>query len=146
MSRSVLRLTLVAALITGCREPTNTGAQLTAALDRWERRGAGSYSVTVARYCECLPEWTGPVVVTVDAGIVSRHYERTGEPVPEQHAGYFPTIEGLFAIIEEARRDRRQLVVRYDRTYGYPRRIDIDPELQPVDGGVTYVASELVIR
>jgi len=85
---------------------------------------------------------SGPVVVVVRNKIVeSRRYVRSGAAVAPTYDELFPTIDGLFAIIDAAVRDgTRPLDVRYDPTHGYPTRIALgDPALDnPV-----YSVSEL---
>lgn len=134
----------------------NTGpaGDLAEARERWAHHGPPSYVVTIERSCACLPEMSGPVVVTVRSGTVeSRQYVRTGTAVTAQYADLFPTIDGLFAIIEEGMRDgTRPFLAYYDATLGYPTRIELgDPavdapvysvtELRPVKPG--YRASRL---
>jgi hypothetical protein len=149
---SHVRLGLAAALLTftlaACSSATAPGRDVALARARWAQRGPASYSITVARSCECLDEWTGPVVVIVRNGVVeSRHYTRDGAAVPPQYADLFPSVEGLFGIIETARREgAAQLDVSYDPTFGYPARIAIDWHATHVDDEVTYRASDLLPR
>jgi hypothetical protein len=84
--------------------------------------------MTVSRSCECLPEWVGPVVVTVGSFIVvDRRYAQTGAVVLPQNERYFPDIQGLFTVIDQARVDGAAVIdVRYNRVYGYPEDIRID--------------------
>jgi hypothetical protein len=90
----------------------------------------------------------GPVVVTVRNGAIeSRHYTRDGAIVPAEYAELFPSVEGLFDIIETARREgAAQLDVSYDPTLGYPVRIAIDWHATHVDDEVTYRGSDLLPR
>ena len=105
---------------------------------RWEREGPASYRVTISRSCFCLPE--GAVVVTVTDGLVeSRQYVSTGANVSEQFEHLFPSVDGLFDRIEEARRQRvGRLDVTYDPTYGHPVRIAIDEVARMVDDELVY--------
>jgi hypothetical protein len=105
---------------------------------RWEREGPASYQVTISRSCFCLSE--GAVVVTVTDGLVeSRQYVSTGANVSEQFEHLFPSVDGLFDRIEEARRQGvARLDVTYDPTYGHPVRIAIDEVARMVDDELVY--------
>lgn len=111
---------------------------------RWEREGPSNYAMTVHRWCFCLQEATGSVVVVVRDGLVrSRAYTQTGEPVDARFASAFPGVEGLFEVIFDAARQRpAALAVRYDPALGYPVRIDIDHHARYVDDEVTFAVSE----
>src|SRR5919109_2652626 len=90
-------------ILTACDNPMAPERELQFARWRWAAQHPTSYSLTVARWCECLPAWTGPVVVVVrDGQVESRHYVSSGDPVPSALAEGFPTVEGLFARIDEA--------------------------------------------
>ena len=110
---------------------------------RWSREALASYRFTIHRSCECLPEMTGPTVVVVtDRIVASRHYQRTGAAVPERYVDLFPTVEGLFALIDLAREQGAVSIdVQYDATYGYPTHIAIDYAAPMVDDEVVYTIS-----
>jgi hypothetical protein len=139
---------VAAALTAACSGATGLSRDLALARARWEERGPASYSITVSRLCECLEEWSGPVVVTVQNGVVeSRHYTRNGAAVPSRYDHLFPSVPGLFELVERARREgAAQLDVSYDPTFGYPTRIAIDWHATHVDEEETYTASDFVPR
>lgn len=143
MPIGAIRITLLVALVAtaACQSGTGPERWLAVAQARWADQGPASYRFTVMRSCECLPEMSGPAVVTVGSGaIASRHYLSTGAVVPSTYAAFFPSIDGLFEIIEAARReDVGRLDVTYDPTYGYPTRIAIDGDgVVGNDDEVTY--------
>ena len=57
---------------------------------------------------------------------------------------FYLTVDSLFGIIRNCETD--SLVVRYNKQYGYPEYLDMNPQLHPVDGGVLYETSNLQIR
>jgi hypothetical protein len=59
-------------------------------------------------------------------------------------SGYYCTIDSLFGIIRYSKND--SLVITYDSLYGYPGKLDINPQLHPIDGGVLYITANLQIR
>jgi hypothetical protein len=127
-------LTLMAAVLlsgAACNSGSTAPADdLSAARTRWSRSAPAAYSYTIRRSCECLPESSGPVIVTVRNGVVeSRQYTPSGAAVAAQYAEIFPAVEGLFAIIDGAiRNGTKPLTVDYHPTLGYPTRIALgDP-------------------
>lgn len=138
---------LMAAIFTGlsaCSSVTAPESELASARQRWAERGPTSYTYILARTCECLPETTGPVAITVqDGAVISRVYVRTGTPVAASHQSQFPPIEGVFDMIDEAiRRRTEQLRADYHPTLGYPLNIGINLHLLEVDGGLKVIISE----
>jgi hypothetical protein len=131
-------------LTAACSATTGLTADLAAARLRWAREGPADYTMTVARSCECAPESTGPVVVTVRNGVVaSRRYVRTGMAVAASYEPLFPAVEGLFARIDSASRQGvHALRVDYHPTLGYPTRISIDVNAQMVDDELTITVSD----
>lgn len=131
-----------AACNSGSTAPTS---QLAAARARWERVGPASYTYTIMRSCECTPEMSGPVSVSVRSGVVeSRQYTPSGASVATQYADAFPAVEGLFALIDQAiRNGTKPLTVEYDPTLGYPTRIALG---DPAVDAPLYVVSDLRAR
>ena len=130
--------------LVACSGTTSPDRELRAAQALWGQRGLTSYDITVTVSCECTAEMTGPVVVSVRDDIVtSRTYVSNGAAVGLAHAELFPTIEGLFAKIEDARqRDAASLDVDYDPVFGYPSRIAIDYNRQYADDEIIYTAKD----
>lgn len=130
--RSLALRSVFAALATSACHPGNTGPadELAVARERWGRAGLPSYTMTVARSCECVPETSGPVRVVVrNRRVESRQYVESGAAVPERYADLFPGVEGLFAVIDQAMRtNTRPFAAYYDAVLGYPTRIELgDP-------------------
>lgn len=111
---------------------------------RWAARGFESYDLTVQRLCFCGS--VEPVRVEVRNGQpVSVVVAGTGEPVLMPAS--FPTVPGLFDIVEDAiERDAHELHVEYDPDRGVPVRIEIDYNENTVDEEVTWVVISLVRR
>jgi hypothetical protein len=132
-------------VLSACGSSTGPQVELTAARQRWSERGPASYVMTVARGCECAPGAGGPVVVTVRGNAVeSRRYAPSGAAVPAQFEALFPTVDGLFALIEQAHRDKvYELLVEYHTTLGYPLRVTINPHKDHVDDEVIYQVTDL---
>jgi hypothetical protein len=132
-------------VIGACSDATAPDAELDAARKRWTARGPASYSIVLVRGCECTVEMVGPVrVVVLDRAIQSRQYVRSGAEVSSVHAELFPSVEGLFQLIERARRQGADdIAVLYDPTLGHPVSISIDYDARAVDDELGFNVMEL---
>lgn len=140
--------TLAAATLTACNGPTAPERELRAARALWVQRRPASYDITVARFCFCTSEGVGPAIVSVRDGVVtSRTYVATGSAVGPTYADLFPSIDGLFQKIDDARRRRAaSLSVEYDRAFGFPTVIAIDYDRTMADDEITYRATNFQPR
>ena len=113
---------------------------LAAAKGRWIQVGPASYRITVARSCFCTLESTRPVIVTVRNGqVASRRYEDTGADVPPQLAFAYPSVDGLFDVIEQAIANHDETVdVLYDAARGIPVSIQLDGSAMIADDELSY--------
>lgn len=140
-----LRYSLFLAISVGvaaCGSDTLTGPEgLSLARTRWSERGPSSYTVTIARSCECPVETMGPVDVTVKNGaVIARKYTQTGQDVAQQWAFVFPAVEGLFQIVDDAfKANTRPFEAKFDASLGYPTRIVIGNPA--ADGPITSVSN-----
>ncbi|WP_025409739.1 DUF6174 domain-containing protein [Gemmatirosa kalamazoonensis] len=117
------------ALLSGlaCRAPTDAESDLSAALRRWAGAAPSAYEITLRRTCFCPQEVVGPVVVTVRGGRVESRRYLTGTPVDARFDESFPTVEALFAFVDDAiRRRAAQITTRYDARFGYPSNVFVD--------------------
>jgi hypothetical protein len=74
--------------------------------------------------------------------VVSRQYIPSGAAVTAQYADIFPTVEGLFTIIETAiANGTKPLSVAYHPTFGYPTRIALG---DPAVDAPLYIVSDFV--
>ena len=133
---------LAAAAVTvgACDGPTAPERKLQAARLKWEHTRPAAYTYTVALYCFCPQEGSGPVIVSVRDGVVeSRTYVNSGAAVAPTYADYFPTIDGLFEMIEDARRQGAYAInVTYDPARGFPVFISIDYVREMADEELSY--------
>src|SRR4029450_11839634 len=96
-----LIVALFAATIAACGSALSPTAELSDARRRWADNGPASYSIDLFRSCECTPERSAPVVVTVQNGTVQSRFYRAGGTVPPNLAPAFPGVEGLFDLIAD---------------------------------------------
>lgn len=135
----------IAVLLAGCL-PTGSDElrELERNRARWAASAPTTYEFVFQRSCECLPEYTAPMRVTVRAGIVQSVVDvQSGQEVsPSTHGPM--TIEEIFAEIESALDSRAHRVeVSYHRALGYPMAVFIDHDERMADDEIYYAASEL---
>lgn len=127
---SACGLALILPFVAGCSgifDPDyNDERDLERARDRWYASRAYEYEVTVDRRCECL--YTGPIRMLVRGGIPIGAVDRySGVPVPSNVLRYYPSVEELFDLIDEALYGTAVDVdASYDHSYGFPRVTSID--------------------
>jgi hypothetical protein len=148
---SPLVAALALPLIAGCSgifDPdSNEERDLERARDRWYAARAYEYEVTVDRRCECL--YTGAIRMLVRDGVPVAAVDRySGAPVPVTVLRYYPSVEELFDLIDDALYGRSNDVdVSYDHSYGYPRVTYIDYDQFYTDDDLHFDVRELrVIR
>jgi hypothetical protein len=132
----------VALFTIGCGgSSTGPEQRLAAARAQWNVQGPDAYSMVVTKSCECLPGMTGPVRVTVRNGVVeSRRYVDSGLDVPAELAAGFPSVEEMFAMIDDALREGiTPHEIRY-HPLGYPTRLAIG---DPAADAPLYVVTDL---
>ncbi len=118
--------------------------ELNANQQKWEKNDIQDYSYQFQRSCFCPQDITRPVDITVKDGIVAdAHFSDLKNTPPEQNQ---QSINGLFAIIQEAIDKGHQIEVQYDEKTGMPTEIVIDRDQMPMDGGQTITASHLHIN
>jgi hypothetical protein len=139
------------ALLAGCglftkSELDEERARLEDARATWRARGPAGYTYVFRRICFCAPAATNPVVIQVrQRSVVSVRYEDTGAAVDPSLLPLYPTVEGLFEIVEEAIDQEAEVVeATYDPTLGYPTSITLDGSSMIADDEATLTASGLV--
>jgi len=139
MRRLFVAIVLLAGACSDATGPADQGVLLAQAEALWSRRAIVNYHFTITRFCECIPESAGPVVVQVlDGEVLTRRY-LTGTAVDPQYDDLFRTVPGLFDTIREAIAAPAAAVsVSYNGSYGYPESIQIDWVAGLADDEVSY--------
>jgi hypothetical protein len=139
--RLLLCLIIAAIFIPACDSIAPDNA--TGAYDIWRAAGIHNYTVDQMRSCFC-PEGGETIRITVRSdSIISvvRIADNSEVPLPLRSA--YLTIDSLFGIIRSPHND--SIAVLYNPRLGYPERLDVNPQLHPVDGGFLIVTSNLRI-
>ena len=144
-------MVLFAAALVGALAPAGCGVlepgdealeRLERARALWHAAGIRDYRIRLERRCFCPPESLGPALVSVRGSVyvTAVVYADDWEPMPEGYARWFPSVEGLFDIVEDALlRDAAVVDVTYDRDLGLPREIWIDYKASIADEEMGYV-------
>lgn len=123
---------LLALVLCACADlgPTGEGLRAEIAAHRalWEERRPSAYVYEVERVCFCPIEARGPVRVRVrGTQVFDRAYVATGSPVGDGFELFFPGVDGLFDVLEDAvTRDADQVRVEWDPQSGAPLDLWID--------------------
>ena len=118
-----------------------TVRELNVARQKWRGLGLSDYRYQFRQICFCAPPVTTPALVTVRGGsLVDAVYVASGDPVAD--ASRIPTIDGLFAQLQEAVDERAAEVrVQYDATLGFPTQIYIYRDRRMADEEIGYEVS-----
>lgn len=140
-------------LVTACLLGSNCGIldpdsrldELESYRDQWRQAGIRHYRMEFRASCFCGSEFTELVSVEVlhDA-VQSVTVVSTGLPVEYMPLDAWPTVEELFAAVEEAIvEDAHELQVTYDLDLGYPEFVFIDRDEMIIDEEIGYQVFEL---
>ncbi len=119
-------------------------AELDANLAKWIASGIHTYEYRFVRACECPREGAGPIIVTVESGVVTDVRRPDDSDMPPWEGGSYP-IEQLFSEVQEAiDGEPDSIIVAYDAEFGYPTQIYIDWNAAQADEETAYEASDLI--
>lgn len=141
---SAVLLPGLCALLVGCQDlgPTSDDLleQIAVHRDVWESKRPPAYRYELARSCNCNEEGRGPVWVRVQgAQVVSQVYSSTGDPVSTGLQGVFPSVDGLFDLLEEAARsDVWSINVAWHPDEGYPVTLFVDYDGNAINDEIGY--------
>jgi hypothetical protein len=107
----------------------------------WKGKGIDDYRFAYSRLCFCLQR--GTVQVTVrDGRVTDVRQVESGQPVPREAWGEFPTVDQLFDGIAAAQARNDYTAIAFHPTLGYPVEAEIGTLAN--DAGVRHVLSGLV--
>ena len=122
-----------------------TASSFLSARDNWEQNDYQDYRYTLEQECYCpQPKRTR---VTVRAGRVTGVTDLgTGRPLSAAEAAGYPTVSGLFRLIDRSVGKRPDsMTIVYHRSLGYPERIRIDFSYRVADDELDYRLSGMEI-
>ena len=153
VNRVIRTVVFALAAMAGCvvvtTEPIRSPLQeeLDANLAKWAASGLDTYEYRFVRACECRPEVSGPIIITVENGTVTAVKRPDDSPdLPPWEGGSTPTIPHLFGTVQSAiDGEPGSIIVEYDDQWGYPTNIYIDWDLGTADEETSYSASDLAV-
>jgi hypothetical protein len=140
--RKLFLITILSSLIISCEEVTDLPSPFSSH-EQWHSYNIHNYSIEQVRSCFCV-NGGERMKVTVRSDTVFQVMRISDSAIiPYPASKQYLTIDSLFGIINNSKTD--SLIVEYNSKYGYPNKVDINPQLHPVDGGVKYETSNLQI-
>lgn len=124
-----------------CKESQIPEPGTEGAYDLWKSKNIHNYSIEQVRMCFCNDAGER-VRITVRSGII-KSIVRISDG-QEVTGGYYHSVDSLFELIKNSEKD--SLEVKFNKDYGYPEYLDINPQLHPVDGGVLYTTANLHVE
>jgi hypothetical protein len=114
-------------------------------LGRWEARQPAAYEFVFQRSsCECLPEWTVPLRITVREGRITSVVDLSTGEAGSAEAHRAMSIDDLFSTIERAfDQGAYRVSVSYDRELGHPTSVFLDYGREGVDDEVAFSVGDL---
>jgi len=141
-----LSLAILGLLLSGCTVITGPDdawdreqRDLSRARRTWSTSFIEDYEFVVRRNCFCLMGGVAVRVVVQRDVVVAREIDGTSTPLPSGLAYLYPSIDGIFSVIQDAIDTRAyQIDASYDGRYGFPTDVYIDYERRAVDEELGY--------
>jgi heat shock protein HslJ len=126
---------------------TNDLASLQIAQAKWKSKSGQYYTIQTQRNCECLPEMSSQMKVSVlDNSVLSAVDINSDEVISTAVIAEITTVDDLFTLIEKAIADSITIEVTYHEEFGYPEITKIGLEQLAVDGGLHITLSNLELQ
>ncbi|NQZ07322.1 MAG: META domain-containing protein [Algicola sp.] len=118
---------------------------LTDAQNLWNSHASEYYTYQYQRSCECLPDATALMDLSViNNTLLSARNHTTGEIVPAQIRDHINTVAEIFAVIQSAiDTDAASITVNYHLGLGYPELVNIDYDAVMADDEFLLIVSDL---
>lgn len=110
---------------------------------KWSSYGYHNYTIDQVRQCYCVYGADAMRVVVRDDTVMSVTRLSDNKELSYSEAKLYMPVDLLFKKVLNPGQD--SIVVSFNSEYGYPEKVDINPQLHPVDGGVLYLTSNLRI-
>ena len=152
----------ILAITSGCNSSSGTGnevdtspsgsaptelASLQNAREKWDNNSGQYYTIQSQRHCECVPEMSAHMEVSVlNNSVISAVDINSDEFISNEIHQEVTTVNDVFDLIEKAIEDEISIEVTYNEEFGYPETAKIDIEQLAVDGGLHITMSNLDIQ
>ena len=120
-------------------------SNLLTARANWEQANPKHYRFVYRRRCYC-PTPNDVLIEVKDDRVVSVQTMDNGSPIPQQRFQDYPTIAQLLSQIDRAVvAHPDSILVEYDRSQGYPKRVRIDFSYRAADDEIDYMIQQVEI-
>jgi heat shock protein HslJ len=114
---------------------------------KWESHSGQFYTIQSQRVCECDPEMSAQMKISVSDNVIISAFDiGSDDVISKEIQEQIKTVDSLFALIEKAITDSVSIEVTYNEEFGYPETAKIDLEQLAVDGGLHITLSNLEIK
>ena len=132
---------LISILFVSCENDNISEQNPETPYELWKSLDIHNYTIDQSYMCFCVG--AGELVrVTVNSDTVFSATRISDEGLLK--TSNFLSVNQLFEIIENNEND--SLVIKYNSQFGYPEFLDVNPQQHPVDGGILYETSNLLIK
>jgi len=139
--KKIFLLILISILFVSCGKDNISEQNPETPFELWKSLDIHNYTIDQRYMCFCVG--AGELVrVTVNSDTVFSAIRISDNEFLK--TGNFLSINQLFKIIENNEND--SLVIKYNSQFGYPEFLDVNPQQHPVDGGILYETSNLLIK
>lgn len=139
--KCIFSVLLLVGCLAGCNEPTIETMTVTSR-ELWKSYNIHDYTIEQTRSCFCPYGGEKMKVTVVSDTVLSVVRMTDGVAISFPASSSYLSIDSLFGLINYSKAD--SIVVAYDAKYGFPKKVDIDPQLHPVDGGVLFETGNLI--
>lgn len=130
-------------LMSGCKDQGSQPPAWSVPYEQWKAKGFHDYTIDQTRLCFCISGGETMRVTIRSGSITSVARLSDTTQVSPSISSLYLTVDSLFGKIRSPGSD--SIVVTYNSQFGYPERVDINPQYHPVDGGVIYETSNLQV-
>lgn len=139
--KKIFLLILVLILFVSCGKDNISEQNPETPYELWKSLDIHNYTIDQSYMCFCVG--AGELVrVTVNSDTVFSANQISDDELLKP--SNFLSVNQLFKIIENNEND--SLVIKYNSQFGYPEFLDVNPQQHPVDGGILYETSNLLIK
>ncbi|MFZ4621434.1 MAG: DUF6174 domain-containing protein [Bacteroidota bacterium] len=141
--KTLLFLLVSAFLLSSCDDQTSQPGSVDPYAS-WLSRGIHDYTIEQMNICYCVKGGM-MMKLTVRADTVVQVMKLSDSTVLSPvDAKFYHSVKDMFDIIHNPGKD--SLVVQYNSEFGYPEKLDINPQQHPYDGGVLIESSNLRVK
>jgi Family of unknown function (DUF6174) len=141
--KTAFHIGILIVLLSGCEDYGSQPREILVPCGRWPANGFQNYTIDQARECYCISSGETMRLVIRSGVIISVTRVSDHAQISPEMSRLYMSVDSLFAKIRNPGPD--SIVVTYNSCYGYPERVDINPQDHPRDGGVLYVTSNLQV-